>query len=66
MMLAYGFLALEWMWGRGNQPGREKGGTERVITVPAIRRALQRLPAPLRRYDCLYCRAACPPEQLME
>jgi hypothetical protein len=27
-----------------------------VITVPAIRRALQRLLAPLSRSDCAYCR----------
>jgi hypothetical protein len=27
-----------------------------VITVPAIRRALQRLLAPISRHDCHYCR----------
>jgi len=27
-----------------------------VITLPAIRRALQRLLAPVSRHDCVYCR----------
>jgi hypothetical protein len=27
-----------------------------VITLPAIRRALQRLLAPVSRHDCAYCR----------
>jgi hypothetical protein len=27
-----------------------------VITLPSIRRALQRLPAPVSRHDCGYCR----------
>ena len=27
-----------------------------MITVPAIRRALQRMLAPPCRHDCLYCR----------
>jgi hypothetical protein len=27
-----------------------------VITLPAIRRALQRLLAPVSRHDCTYCR----------
>jgi len=28
-----------------------------VLTLPAVRRALQRLLAPLAKPDCLYCRA---------
>ena len=28
-----------------------------MITVPAIRRALQGMLAPLCRHDCLYCRS---------
>ena len=27
-----------------------------MITLPAIRRALQRLLAPVSRHDCVYCR----------
>ena len=43
---------------RGTQPGPsgKKGGRRPVITLPAIRRALQRLLAPLCRHDCPYCR----------
>ena len=37
-----------------NRPVREKGGTER-LTLPGIRRALQRLLLPLAKPDCTYC-----------
>ena len=35
-------------------------GTRPVITLPATRRALQRLLAPLCLHDCLYCRGRFP------
>src|SRR4051794_17954348 len=43
---------------RGARPGPagKKGGTRPVITVPAIRRALQGLLAPICRHGCPYCR----------
>ncbi len=43
---------------RGTQPGPsgKKGGRRPVITLPAIRRALQRLLAPLCLHDCPYCK----------
>jgi hypothetical protein len=39
-----------------------------LITVPAIRRALQRLLAPICRHDCPYCRgqSAAAPLKLTE
>jgi hypothetical protein len=37
-----------------------------VITVPAIRRGLQRLLVPICRHDCPFCRSAEPPKQLTE
>src|SRR3954469_20344430 len=36
--------------------GQKGGGRAPVITVPAIRRALQRLLAPVSRPDCTHCR----------
>ena len=56
VMLAYGFLALEQLRARRDpvEPGK-KGIAEPTITVPAIRRALQRLLSPRARPDCSYC-----------
>ncbi len=43
VMLAYGFLLLERPApGGAARPGAEKGGADRPLTLPAIRRALQR------------------------
>ena len=58
VMLAYGFLALEQTSSPpGAIPAGQKGGRRApVITLPAIRRALQRLLAPISRHDCPYCR----------
>lgn len=40
-----------------DNPGRARRGSRgQVITLPAIRRALQRLLAPISRCDCTYCR----------
>lgn len=57
VMLAFGFLALE-RDREERDPARpgKKGGGRPVITLPAIRRALQRLLAPLCRHDCPYCK----------
>lgn len=56
VMLAYGFLALEQL--RENeapvQPGKKREDGPR-ITLPAIRRALQRLLRPMAKPDCTYC-----------
>ena len=57
VMLAYGFLALEQLaspTGATGRPGK-KGDREPVITLPAIRRALQRLLRPTAKPDCTYC-----------
>src|SRR5262249_22748536 len=41
----------------GSVPAGQKGGRRApVITLPAIRRALVRLLAPVSRHDCGYCR----------
>ena len=37
--------------------GSKKGGSEPVLTLPGIRRALQHLLLPLAKHDCTYCRA---------
>ena len=37
-----------------------------MITLPGVRRTLQRLLAPICRHDCPYCRAADPPIPLTE
>ncbi len=39
-----------------------------MITLPSVRRALQKLLTPVCRHDCDYCRgrAAAPPKQLTE
>ena len=52
---------------RGARPGPagKKGGTRPVITVPAIRRALQGLLAPICRHGCPYCRDRSKPLPLM-
>ena len=56
VMLAYGFLALEQLRAK-TRPGRagKKGDTQPGITLPAIRRALQRLLSPRAKPDCSYC-----------
>src|SRR5262249_32722909 len=38
-------------------PGPKKGGSAPVLTLPGIRRALQRLLLPLAKPDCDYCRS---------
>ena len=62
VMLAYGFLALEQREQKEVpvQPGK-KGEQPPRITVPAIRRALQRLLRPMARPDCEYCNPLCRP-----
>jgi SRSO17 transposase len=58
VMLAYGFLLLERHRTQEHpvQPGK-KGGRQPVLTLPAVRRALQLLLRPLARPDCPYCRS---------
>jgi SRSO17 transposase len=56
VMLAYGFLALEQLREKEApaSPGTKRGDGPR-ITLPAIRRALQRLLNPKAKRDCTYC-----------
>jgi len=56
VMLAYGFLVLEQLRRKEApaSPG-SKSGPGPVITVPGIRRALQRLLRPVAKPDCEYC-----------
>jgi len=56
VMLAFGFLALEQLREkeRPAEPGK-KGSKAPRVTLPAIRRALQRLLSPKARPDCSYC-----------
>jgi SRSO17 transposase len=57
VMLAYGFLALEQHREKKEAPAPpgSKRGDEPRITLPAIRRALQRLLSPKAKPDCTYC-----------
>ena len=56
VMLAYGFLALEQRREKeAPAPPGTKRGSEPRITLPAIRRALQRLLRPWAKPDCNYC-----------
>ena len=57
VMLAYGFLALEQLREKKEAPASpgSKSGTAPRITLPAIRRALQRLLRPTAKPDCSYC-----------
>jgi len=56
VMLAYGFLVLEQLRAKESPtlPG-EKSGLEPRMTVPGIRRALQRFLVPLAKSDCKHC-----------
>jgi len=56
VMLAYGFLVLEQLRAKEApaSPGGKSGPGPR-ITVPGIRRALQRLLRPMAKPDCEYC-----------
>jgi len=56
VMLAYGFLLLERHRGQEHpvKPGK-KGGRQPVLTLPAVRRALQQLLRPIAKPDCSYC-----------
>jgi len=56
VMLAFGFLALEQLREkeRPAEPGK-KGSKAPRVTLPAIRRALQRMLSPKARPDCFYC-----------
>ena len=56
VMLAFGFLVLEQLRAKEQPvaPGK-KGSKAPRITLPAIRRALQRLLSPRARPDCPYC-----------
>jgi SRSO17 transposase len=56
VMLAFGFLVLEQLRAKEQPavPGK-KGVKAPRITLPAIRRALQRLLSPRARPDCSYC-----------
>jgi SRSO17 transposase len=58
VMLAYGFLLLERHRGQEHpvKPGK-KGARQPVLTLPAVRRALQWLLLPLAKPDCSYCRS---------
>ena len=56
VMLAFGFLASEREREERGPARPGNGGTRRVITVPAVRRALQRPLAPICRHDCPSCR----------
>ena len=60
VMLAFGFLALERLRAK-ERPGRpgKKGYTEPRITLPAIRRALQRLLSPRAKPDCVVLPPLC-------
>jgi SRSO17 transposase len=56
VMLAFGFLELERLRAK-EQPAAPgtKGGKAPRVTLPAIRRALQRLLSPRAKPDCSYC-----------
>src|SRR3954447_6374697 len=49
-------------------PAGKKGGKPPTVTLPSIRRALQKMLAPVCRHDCEYCRgqAVTPPQKLTE
>src|SRR5262249_3319286 len=49
-------------------PPGKKGGPQPVVTLPSVRRALQKLLAPVCRHDCDSCRgkAVMPPQHLTE
>jgi SRSO17 transposase len=57
VMLAYGFLALEQHRETKEAPAMpgSKSGTAPRVTLPAIRRALQRLLRPTAQPDCTHC-----------
>ncbi len=56
VMLAFGFLLLEQLREKERPAAQgKKGGKAPQITLPAIRRALQRLLSPRARPDCPYC-----------
>src|SRR5262249_59214104 len=57
VMLAYGFLALEQLREKKEAPASpgSKSGAAPRITLPAVRRALQRLLRPMAKRDCTYC-----------
>jgi SRSO17 transposase len=58
-MLAYGFMALEKQRLAEGEAKRVKNAKKKDtgLTLPAIRRGLQQLLAPLARPDCPYCRS---------
>lgn len=57
VMPAIGFLALVRRRDRRDRPRPgKKGGRAPVITLPAIRRTLARLLAPVGEPDCTHCR----------
>ena len=68
VLLAFGFLALEAT--PRQEPGRrrKKAGhaAPHLITLPAIRRGLQHLLAPVAKPDCPYCRLHILSTQLTE
>jgi SRSO17 transposase len=69
VMLAYGLLALEQLRAKKTPARRGKRGDKQLaIPLPSIRRALQKLLAPVCRQDCDYCRglAVRPPQKLTE
>jgi SRSO17 transposase len=56
VMLAYGFLALEQLRAKETSAAPEKKrDSEPRITLPAVRRALQKLLKPTAKPDCTYC-----------
>jgi hypothetical protein len=56
VMLAYGFLTLEQLRAKEAlvQPGKKSDPQPR-ITLPAVRRALEKLLRPVAKPDCAYC-----------
>ena len=57
VMLAFGFLVLEQLRAKKERPAAPGGKGRKAprITLPSIRRALQRLLSPRARPDCPYC-----------
>jgi SRSO17 transposase len=56
VMLAYGFLALEQLRAQeAPVPPGKKSDPQPRITLPAVRRALEKLLRPVAKPDCVYC-----------
>src|SRR4029077_14882731 len=55
VMMAFGFLELERLRAKERPAAPGKKGKARRVTLPAIRRGLQRLLSPRAKPDCSYC-----------